>query len=103
MKIPLPKMMRHWREREWERGLNPTAQRAGLKLWAFFARRPSLYRFATAVAMPVLSFLGGRKARFGYLPLAGGWTRHRDLPAPQGRTFMRQWRDRGAATKQGSS
>jgi L-lactate dehydrogenase complex protein LldF len=23
MKIPLPKMMRHWRERQFERGLNP--------------------------------------------------------------------------------
>ena len=44
MRIPLPKMMRHWREREFERGLNPATQRYGLKLWAFFARRPALYR-----------------------------------------------------------
>ena len=27
MRIPLPKMMRHWREREFERGLNPATQR----------------------------------------------------------------------------
>ncbi len=31
MKIPLPKMMRHWREREFERGLNPATQRCGLE------------------------------------------------------------------------
>src|SRR3546814_3607630 len=27
VRIPLPKMMRHWREREFERGLNPATQR----------------------------------------------------------------------------
>ena len=96
MKIPLPKMMRHWREKEWERGLNPATQRAGLKLWAFFARRPRLYRLAASFGIPLLSRLGGNRHRFGYLPFAGSWTRHRDLPAPEGRTFMQQWRDREA-------
>ena len=98
MKIPLPKMMRHWREREFERGLNPATQRFGLKFWAWFARRPALYRTATALAIPALSLLGGRKRRFGYLPLAGGWTRWRELPAPESRTFMQQWRDRAATS-----
>jgi L-lactate dehydrogenase complex protein LldF len=96
MRIPLPKMMRHWREREFERGLNPATWRAGLGLWAFFARRPRLYRLATSIAVPLLSFFGGRKRRFRSLPLAGGWTRHRDLPAPESRTFMQQWRGREA-------
>ena len=98
MKIPLPKMMRHWREREFERGLKPATQRFGLKFWAWFARRPALYRTATALAIPALSLLGGRKRRFGYLPLAGGWTRWRELPAPESRTFMQQWRDRAATS-----
>jgi L-lactate dehydrogenase complex protein LldF len=94
MKIPLPKMMRHWREREFERGLNPAAARYGLKLWAFFAKRPALYRPMSAIGMKLLSLFGGRKQRFSRLPLAGGWTGHRDLPAPEGSTFMRQWRAR---------
>ena len=47
VRIPLPKMMRHWREREFERGLSPAPARAGLRFWAFFARRPTLYRLAT--------------------------------------------------------
>ncbi|WP_457935572.1 LutB/LldF family L-lactate oxidation iron-sulfur protein [Mesorhizobium sp. 10J20-29] len=92
MKIPLPKMMRHWREREFERGLNPAAARSGLKFWAFFARRPALYQAMTAIGMPLLSLLGGKSQRFGWLPLAGGWTKHRELPAPQGKTFMQQVR-----------
>ena len=94
MRIPLPKMMRHWREREFERGLNPAVARYGLKLWAWFARRPRIYRLATYLAMPVMGVLGGRRRRFRFLPFALGWSRYRDLPAPEGRTFLQQWRDR---------
>ena len=100
MRIPLPKMMRHWREREFERGLNPAAARYGLKLWAFFAKRPALYRTLAAIGIPLLSLFGGRSGRFGYFPFAGGWTRHRDMPAPESRTFMQQLRERDATTKQ---
>lgn len=96
MHIPLPRMMRHWREREFERGLNPATQRYGLGLWAAIARRPRLYRLATSIAIPLLSLFGGRRRRFSWLPLAGGWTKWRDLPAPENRTFMQQWRDRSA-------
>ena len=95
MRIPLPKMMRHWREREFERHLEPAAARYGLGVWAFFARRPRLYRRAVSLAMPLLGRLGGRRHRLRSLPLAGGWTRHRDLPAPEGRTFLDQWAARG--------
>jgi L-lactate dehydrogenase complex protein LldF len=92
MKIPLPKMMRHWREREFERHLTPSTVRYGLAFWSFFATRPRLYRFATAWAMKALAFAGRNKGRFGMLPLAGGWTKHRDFPAPQGGTFQERWR-----------
>ncbi len=95
MRIPLPKMMRHWREREFEKHLSPRAARWGLGLWAFFATRPALYRLATQAAIRGLGLMGGRKGRFASLPLAGGWTAHRDFPAPQGKTFMQQWAARG--------
>jgi L-lactate dehydrogenase complex protein LldF len=94
MKIPLPKMMRHWREREFERHLSPATYRWGLGLWGYFAKRPALYQFASGLAMRMLGVLGGRSGRFHALPLAGGWTRHRDLPAPEGKTFQRQWAER---------
>jgi L-lactate dehydrogenase complex protein LldF len=47
VRIPLPGMMRHWREREFERHLSPAATRYGIGVWAFFARRPTLYRLVT--------------------------------------------------------
>ncbi len=97
MMIPLPKMMRHWREREFERHLSPTTYRWGLGVWAWFARRPRLYRFATKFAARALGNLGFRKGRFRSLPLAGGWTEHRDLPAPQGATFQELWAERRKA------
>ena len=90
--IPLPKLMRHWREREFERHLSPAPTRAGLRLWAFFAKRPALYRFATSISMRALAWLGRDKGRFASLPLAKGWTQTRDMPAPQGATFQAQWK-----------
>jgi L-lactate dehydrogenase complex protein LldF len=99
VRIPLPKLMRHWREREFERHLAPATVRYGLGFWAFFARRPALYRVATAMAMPVMAFFGRAKGRFRSLPLAGGWTAGRDLPAPQGKTFQSQWKARGGRTR----
>lgn len=98
MRIPLPKLMRQWREREFEKGNTPARYKAGLKLWAYVAKRPRLYQLLTGIAMPLLGKLGGKKGRFASLPLAGGWTRHRDLPSPQGKTFQQRWRDSGGNT-----
>jgi L-lactate dehydrogenase complex protein LldF len=94
VKIPLPKLMRHWREREFERHLTPAVQRFGLGLWAFFARRPALYRLTTSLAMRALARISGDRGRFTSLPFTKGWTQTRDLPAPAGQTFQAQWRAR---------
>ncbi|MFO1372767.1 MAG: LutB/LldF family L-lactate oxidation iron-sulfur protein [Candidatus Competibacteraceae bacterium] len=89
--IPLPKMMRHWREREFERHLTPTPVRFGLRMWAFFAKRPRWYRMAASLGAWALRRLSGRTGRLKSLPLANGWTAWRDLPAPQGQSFQQQW------------
>jgi L-lactate dehydrogenase complex protein LldF len=94
VRIPLPRMMRSWREREFERHLSPVTVRGGLAFWAFFAKRPRLYGLATALAVGALRLIGRSKGRFRWLPLASGWTRHRDFPAPQGGTFRAQWKRR---------
>ncbi len=92
VKIPLPKMMRHWREREFERHLTPAAIRTNLAIWAWFARRPGWYRLMTRMANGTLSLLGRGRGAFRWLPMAGGWTKGRDLPAPEpGGTFMARY------------
>jgi L-lactate dehydrogenase complex protein LldF len=91
VRIPLPNLMRHWRERAFERHLTPPTERSNLGLWAFLARHPQLYRMATGMAAWVLGWFGRRKGRFSSMPLAAGWTAGRDLPAPEGETFFTRY------------
>ncbi|HYM71879.1 MAG TPA: LutB/LldF family L-lactate oxidation iron-sulfur protein [Stellaceae bacterium] len=94
VKIPLPKMMRHWRERQFAQRQAPPVYRRGLKLWAWVAQRPGLYHEVVEVAGRVLGWAGGHRGRFRSLPFAGGWTQVRDMPAPEGRSFHSLWAER---------
>jgi L-lactate dehydrogenase complex protein LldF len=87
MSIPLPKMMRAWRERDFAKGGPPLPERIALKAWAYTAKRPRLYHALTALIMPFLAWRAGRRGRFARLPFGKSWTRTRDFPAPQGKTF----------------
>lgn len=98
--IPIPTLLRAWRRRSWREGLEPRPLRAGIGLWARLARRPALYHLASRVGVRALR-LFGRGGSIGWLPLAGGWTRHRDLPRPPGRTFMEQHRAAQAQARAG--
>jgi len=93
MKIPLPGLMRHWREEEYSAGDAPLLYRLGLKAWGTVAKRPAIYHALVRILMPVLGAFGRRAGVLRHLPLARGWTRHRDLPTPQGRTFQALWAD----------
>ncbi len=92
MRIPLPKIMRAWRKREFAGHLSPGSSRFGVGLWAFLARRPRVYQVVTSAQMQVLAWLGRKRGRLSSVPLARGWTRYRELPAPQGRTFQSRWK-----------
>jgi len=94
MRIPIPKMLRHWRETEFTRAITPPTERSGIRFWAFVARRPKLYRLATRIGARVLKTLAGSRGRLVSAPLATGWTKHRDLPAPQGKTFHDLWKEK---------
>ena len=99
VKIPLPKMLRHWREREHAERLNPPVYRAALSLWAWVARRPRLYHVLIEVASRLFGWVGRGRGRYRSLWLASGWTSVRDMPAPEGRSFHSLWaeRQRGGA------
>ena len=94
VRIPLPKLMRHWREREFERASvagdrarpawrsgrsSPGARRSTGSRRALAMRRSRGSAGATRAASP-----GCRSRRAG--------RKYRDFPAPQGATFQPQWR-----------
>jgi L-lactate dehydrogenase complex protein LldF len=93
MAIPLPSMMRKWRERDFERGDPPFLQRLALRLWAFAAKRPRLYHALGGSIAPLLARLAGNRGHFIALPFAHAWTDTRDLPAPQGKAFHELYRE----------
>ncbi len=95
VKIPLPDLLRSLRARQHQQRQNSATARWALGAWAWVANRPGLYQFLTGLAMPIMARLGRKRGRFSRMPMAGGWTRVRDLPAPQGSTFQSQWRKRG--------
>jgi L-lactate dehydrogenase complex protein LldF len=103
VRIPLPDLLRKLRMQQTERGLRPLGERLGLRVWAWFARKPRLYRLAAAAAARLLHLLGDDRGLLHHLPLAGGWTDTRDLPTPTGKTFHALYRDRRAATHSATS
>ncbi|MFN3987631.1 MAG: LutB/LldF family L-lactate oxidation iron-sulfur protein [Rhodocyclaceae bacterium] len=93
VKIPLPDLLRELRHMQHQQALSPALQRRALKAWRYVATRPRLYHAGERLAARVLALLG-RKGSIRRLPLASGWTGVRDLPAPEGRTFLEQWQSR---------
>jgi len=94
--IPLPKLMRHWREREFARHLRPAAERVGLRLWARINGHPALYRWAQAIGLRLLLWWARRHQEGGWIRQLPGrgrsWTRYRDLPVPPGRSFQQLYK-----------
>jgi L-lactate dehydrogenase complex protein LldF len=94
VKIPLPDLLRKLREKQFKIGLRPTFEYVAFGVWAFFAQRPGLYRFATKWAARVMKLMGGQQRLIHMLPGAAGWTNQRDMPAPSGKTFREIYRER---------
>jgi L-lactate dehydrogenase complex protein LldF len=93
VRIPLPKLLRHWREDGFARHLPPRGERWGLGLWSGLAGRPWAYRLAQGIARSGLRTLawmqGGRVKR---LPVVKGFTATRTIAAPKGGSFQSRWR-----------
>lgn len=94
VKIPLPDLMRKWRERQFERKLRPLGERLAIRAWSFAVARPALYARLARWGARFAALLGGRERRIHRLPGLDGWTRGRDMPAPAGRTFRDLYAER---------
>lgn len=95
VRIPLPKLLRHWREKEFEKHLSPSSHRYNLRLWAFLAKRPRLYRLATSIARSGMRLMSFGSGHIKFLPLAGAWIKHREMPVPESGGFFAQYARRG--------
>ncbi len=100
VKIPLPDLMRKWRERQFDMKLRPFSERFAISVWGFFVQRPGLYAFATRIAARFATMLGGKEKLIHSLPGIDGWTDGRDMPAPDGKTFRELYAAKLAVKKE---
>lgn len=91
VKIPLPKLLRALRKQMFERGLIDLPSRMGLAMWGLISNHPKLFRLSIGLSSLMLHLLGKRRGSIRRLPMAGGWTDARDLPAPSGTGFVAKW------------
>jgi L-lactate dehydrogenase complex protein LldF len=94
VRIPLPALLRRWRDQVFERDLTDWKTKWGLKWWAMFAKRPALYHFLVGMKMQAVAKFAGKKGHFKSIMLMSGWTDSRNFPAPQGKTFQALWKER---------
>jgi L-lactate dehydrogenase complex protein LldF len=62
-------------------------ERLAFKAWAWVACRPKLYALGTRIGVRYLNWLAAGRDRIRVLGVAPEWTRGRDFPAPEGKTF----------------
>ncbi|MBV1877349.1 MAG: iron-sulfur cluster-binding protein [Pseudomonadales bacterium] len=92
VRIPLPDLMRFWRNQQTTLKLDKPSVRWALQAWAFIVTRPRLYKIVSALLVRCLA--GFTKAGFiTRLPsIAGNWTESRDFRKPEQQTFISRWK-----------
>ncbi|GAA4103986.1 LutB/LldF family L-lactate oxidation iron-sulfur protein [Zhongshania borealis] len=103
VKIPLTDIMRRWRVEEHQKKLTATWGRLALRSWTWLATHPRLYQMFSGIAVWSMALFGRRSGYLTWLPMAGGWTRHRDFPAPEGTTFHAAMSSRIKADAKGNN
>ncbi len=91
VRIPIPELLRHWREETYRQALTPVKERTIIRLWAWLAARPTIYGLVMRAGIHALKLLS-KKGLIRRLPLVHEWTMHKDFPAPEGGKFTELWR-----------
>ena len=94
VRIPLPSMLRRWRDQVYARDLGDWQTKWALKWWAVFAKRPALYHFFAGPKMQLLAMWARKQGHLKSIPSLKGWTNSRNFPAPQGKTFQQLWKEK---------
>ena len=88
VRIPIPDLLVHWREKAVTAGLAPKSETLGLKAYSALAQRPKLFNTAGAIMRRAPLELGGRA-----LPILSGWVLERAAPEPSAKSFMQMWEE----------
>lgn len=99
--IPLPKLLRSLRAQSWDKKYEPLTNRFVVKAFAALAKRPMLFQWVSSCGV-IFMKLCSHKGWIRSMPLAGGWTRNRDLIEPESKTFMQQYKAMKKAKSDGA-
>jgi L-lactate dehydrogenase complex protein LldF len=88
VRIPIPDLLLHWRERAVEAGLGAVSEAVGLSVFTRAAEHRAMFDVGGAL----LRWLPWRSAGRG-LPVLGGWMQERSAPEASRRSFHRLWKD----------
>ena len=88
VRIPIPKLLHHWREGAVDDGLAPASEGGGMKLYASLAERPGAFGAAGSMLR-----LTPWRAMGSALPVLGGWVQERNAPQPSPKSFRRLWKE----------
>jgi L-lactate dehydrogenase complex protein LldF len=91
VQIPLPKLLRSLRASSWEKKYEPPVNRFAVAGFVMLAKRPRLFQLFASVGVLGMRMFG-RSGWISSMPLSGGWTANRDLPAPEKSTFLGQYK-----------
>ena len=86
VRIPIPDLLVHWREKAVEEGLAPKSEGLGLNVYTALAERPTLFKATGSILRRMPMNLGGRA-----LPILGGWLQERSAPKPSPTSFQKMW------------
>lgn len=91
LNIPLPDMLRSLRAKQFHQNLTSPVTRYALASWGWLAQRPRFYHSITGLIILMMRICSMNRGRIRWFPMAGGWTKSRDLPQPGRGTFMQQY------------
>lgn len=96
VKIAIPQMLITLRERlHGERRTKSRRAAFAYRLWAWMLRKPWRYKFCSWLAARTVGRWFRKRRYVKKAPFVGGWTKHRDFPAPAQQRF-RDWWMRGS-------
>ncbi len=88
VRIPIPELLVHWRERAVEAEVAPSIEGLGLAAYALLSDHRSLFDVGGAMLRWLPWRFGGRA-----LPILGGWMQERSAPRPSRKSFTALWNE----------